>query len=113
MPRGRKKATEEPKKPVKPKKTVKAKRIAAEPTVKPTVKPEVVSSNIYYMIESLSGVQAWVYRTDGLYVVRRDQEEPFKTFMCNAGLIPINLKIRTSMNFIDAIAKYSDQSRAV
>lgn len=113
MPRGRKKTTEEPKKPVKPKKTVKAKKIATKPKEEPIVKTEVVSSNIYYMIESLSGVQAWVYRTDGLYVVRREQEESFRKFMVNAGLIPVKLKIRTSMGFIDAITKYNDQSRAV
>lgn len=113
MPRGRKKVTEEPKKLVKPKKTVKAKKPKEEPIVETTVKPEVVSSNIYYMIESLSGVQGWIYRTDGLYVVSREQEEHFRTFMSNAGLIPVKLKIRTSMGFIDAITKYNDQSRAV
>lgn len=90
MPRGRKKATAEQPKP-------------AKATVDTEVEPKEASLDVYYMIERLCGVQGWIYRTDGFYVVRGEQEENFRSFMVNAGFIPVKLPIRTSMSFMDAI----------
>jgi len=84
--------------------------MAKKKVVEPVAEPKAVSLDIFYMIERLSGVQGWIYRTDGLYVVRTECEMKFRTFMINAGLTPVKLPIKTSMSFMDAITKGTMQN---
>lgn len=58
-----------------------------------------------YILEDLGEVQGWIYRTDGLFVVRRDCEGEFKEFIEAAGFTPTKHKFKTALGFLDAIDK--------